>query len=57
MKNYILIKGKLAIKRKSFLDKILMLIPAKIGYYQIIRIGREVDWGIFNWNGKKNLNF
>lgn len=57
MKKYLYCKGKLVIKRKSLLDHILMLIPTKIGYYQIVRVGRETNWGIFNWNRKHNFNF
>jgi len=57
MQNYIWLKHrkKIAIKRNSLLDWVIMhLIPNRIGYYQIVRIGAQTDWAIFNWNGKHN---
>jgi hypothetical protein len=49
MKNYKLLpNGKVAIKRRSLLDWfICTFIPNTIGYYEIVRIGRETDWAIF----------
>ena len=50
MKDYIrLPNGKLAIKKGSFLDKVIVLFPICIGYYEMIRIGPCLEYRTFSW--------